>query len=613
MRTRHALLVLSALAWLVTSVGCATQRVGYGSTPVIQAEGEIPEDLLLQVGIALFDPGIPEEEIDEEDDSMIFPEVRKAEARFIPYQLKTTLQRTGQWGAVRLTPVSVRAVDVAVMGEILDSNGEDLEVAITVMDATGRTWFDQKYHGTVESISYVVTPGNDADPFQDLYNRVANDMLSTRLGLTEDEILEIRRVSSLRFAADIAPTSFSNHLAIDPDGRTVVDRLPAVDDPMFVRVERIRERDDMLIDTLNEYYADFHMGMESPYRRWRAFAYEELVALRKLKRDANIRLVAGAVAIIGGIALATIGAPVPIELLSVDPRRRRGAVGRGWAGRLLHAAAGRSLRPHGAHPLSLLHGQAEPDRRAARGTRPTADSRPASRRTLGRSDRKRLRAGRGLRELRHSQSRSLSLAGHEPGREGSGPAFDRRSPGDLWCAPRCADRARRSRCRRDRAVASGPVVSPARLHSSPVVATRLRMGSGSARPFFERDDPRLDPPAPWRERARKRRMLKRHGLLELRSLRRSLPATLVVCMLQVACSEKAVETHITAPPVLVKQATAHAVVDQIEATGQLLAQAEATVAAQVEGEITSVAADEGSDVALDQLKAPTSAFRELHL
>lgn len=96
-------------------------------------------------------------------------------------------------------------------------------------------------------------------------------------------------------------------------------------------------------------------------------------------------------------------------------------------------------------------------------------------------------------------------------------------------------------------------------------------------------------------------MLKRHGLLELRSLRRLLPATLVVCMLQVACSEKAVETHITAPPVLVKRATAHVVVDQIEATGQLLAQAEATVAAQVEGEITSVAADEGSDVALDQV------------
>jgi len=96
-------------------------------------------------------------------------------------------------------------------------------------------------------------------------------------------------------------------------------------------------------------------------------------------------------------------------------------------------------------------------------------------------------------------------------------------------------------------------------------------------------------------------MMKENGPLKLRSLRRLLPATLVVCLLQLACSEKAVETHIIAPPVLVKRATSHAVVDQIEATGQLLAQAEATVSAQVEGEVTSVAADEGSDVALDQI------------
>jgi hypothetical protein len=316
MTTRDVLLLLAALAWLVPGLGCATQRVGYGSTPVIQAEGEIPEEQLLQVDIALFDPGVPEEEVDEDDDAMIFPEVRKAEARFIPYQLKTTLQRTGQWGAVRVTPVSGRAVDVRVMGEILDSDGEELELAITVTDATGRTWLDQKYRGTVESSSYALPPGDDDDPFQDVYNRIANDMLNARLDLTGDEILEIRRVSSLEFAADIAPNSFADHLAVDPDGRTVIRRLPAVDDPMLVRVERIRERDDMLIDTLNEYYADFHMGMEGPYRKWRAFAYEELVSLRKLQRDSNIRLVAGAAAILGGIALATVGAPVPVELLS---------------------------------------------------------------------------------------------------------------------------------------------------------------------------------------------------------------------------------------------------------------------------------------------------------
>jgi hypothetical protein len=337
---------LAALAWLATGVGCATQRVSYGSTPVVQAQGEIPEDLLLQVGIAVFDPGLPEEEVEDED-AMVFPEVRKAEARFVPYHLKTTLQQTGQWGAVRLTPASVRAFDVGVSGRILESDGEILELAITVTDATGRTWLDRRYRGTVESSSYVVTPGSEADPFQDLYNRIANDMLVARTELSEDEIVNIRRVASLRFAADIAPHSFADHLGVDSDGRTVIRRLPAEDDPMFLRVARIRERDDMLIDTLNEHYADFHMSMEGPYRKWRAFAYEELVALRKLKRDSNIRLAAGAVAIIGGIALATVGAPVPIELLSA-PLVAGGtlAIRSGWELRAetqIHAEAVREL------------------------------------------------------------------------------------------------------------------------------------------------------------------------------------------------------------------------------------------------------------------------------
>lgn len=314
MKLRPGPLLLAASAWL--AAGCATQQVPYGSTPVVQAQGEIREDLLLQVGIAVFDPGVPEEEVEDDDDAMIFPEVRKAEARFVPYELKTTLQRTGQWGAVQLTPVSVRAVDVSVSGEILHSDGEALELAITVRDATGRQWLDHRYRGTVESSSYVVTPGSDDDPFQDLYNRIANDMLEARIGLTEDEVLEIRRVSSLQFAADIAPQSFSGYLDVDAEGRVVIQRLPAENDPMFLRVDRIRERDDMLIDTLNEYYADFDKGMEGPYRRWRAFAYEEIVALRKLKRDSNLRLAAGAVAIVGGIALATVGLPVPVELLS---------------------------------------------------------------------------------------------------------------------------------------------------------------------------------------------------------------------------------------------------------------------------------------------------------
>jgi len=55
------------------------------------------------------------------------------------------------------------------------------------------------------------------------------------------------------------------------------------------------------------------------------------------------------------------------------------------------------------------------------------------------------------------------------------------------------------------------------------------------------------------------------------------------------------------PPVYVEQATAQRVVDRIDATGQLLAKAEAVVAAQVGGEVTGVEVDEGSAVEAGQI------------
>ncbi len=67
------------------------------------------------------------------------------------------------------------------------------------------------------------------------------------------------------------------------------------------------------------------------------------------------------------------------------------------------------------------------------------------------------------------------------------------------------------------------------------------------------------------------------------------------------CSQEAPKPPAGAPPVMVGRAIAQDVVDRIEATGQLLAKAEATVAAQVSGEVTQIAADEGAAVTLGQI------------
>jgi membrane fusion protein (multidrug efflux system) len=83
-------------------------------------------------------------------------------------------------------------------------------------------------------------------------------------------------------------------------------------------------------------------------------------------------------------------------------------------------------------------------------------------------------------------------------------------------------------------------------------------------------------------------------------------AILVACTLALPLSagcgkEEKAATVITAPPVLVDTVSAHDLVDRIEATGQLLAKAEARVAAQVKGQIAHVAVEESGAVEKGQV------------
>jgi membrane fusion protein (multidrug efflux system) len=62
------------------------------------------------------------------------------------------------------------------------------------------------------------------------------------------------------------------------------------------------------------------------------------------------------------------------------------------------------------------------------------------------------------------------------------------------------------------------------------------------------------------------------------------------------CAEEAPKAVVTAPPVLVAPVELREIVDRIEATGQLLAKSEASVAAQVGGQVTEIHFDEGARV-----------------
>ena len=68
-------------------------------------------------------------------------------------------------------------------------------------------------------------------------------------------------------------------------------------------MDRIRERDYALIDTVNEHYSLFAENMSEPYTNWRRYSYAELEAEDEAKRSALTRKLLGAAAIVGGLVV----------------------------------------------------------------------------------------------------------------------------------------------------------------------------------------------------------------------------------------------------------------------------------------------------------------------
>jgi len=284
--------------------GCTVKEIVEAEeTELIVAEAPPDESMLLDIGIVEFDEGIPAN--NDPDDSGIYEEIRSAESRYLPYHLKTTLQGTGLWGAVRVIPSRSAYTDIIISGAIEESDGEFVALDITVEDAQGRHWYDKTYEAQTGLSSYSQNRDRRMDPYQKAFNDIANDLRAYVDELPPGVIREIRQVSELKFFADMAPRAYGDHLVTDDDGITRAIRLPAENDPAVARLRQIRERDRLVIDTLNEHYANFYYGIAIPYNSWRKTSREESINYRQVKRSAAMQTLMGVAVLAGSLAADT--------------------------------------------------------------------------------------------------------------------------------------------------------------------------------------------------------------------------------------------------------------------------------------------------------------------
>lgn len=300
--------------------GCVSNPIRNANDTDVDTQVQVPassleEQQLLDVWVEIFDEGHLDED-SEAANSGLTRQIRRAEAHYIPVHLKKTLQSSGQWGAVRVVPKGTDTAEVLVQGRIIESNGSRLALEITAQDAGGNHWFTREYQGEAEHRSGLNERGVH-DPFQHVYNQIANDLAEFKGALADSRLANIRTLSELRFAADLAPEPYSSYLGYLPgeDSSTdaqdsrhyLVRRLPAREDPIYQRVLAMRDRDNLLIDTLDQHYEQLYDALWEPYLYWRENRHDEAKALKKVQDDATERKLLGLAAIAGAIAVEVMG------------------------------------------------------------------------------------------------------------------------------------------------------------------------------------------------------------------------------------------------------------------------------------------------------------------
>ena len=258
---------------------------------------------IVDVIIPVFDPGLPVDPADY-DDKNIWPELRRAEANRFAYKLKEKLEATGKFGAIRVTPDSTATGDLYILGRIEQSNGEDVEIEIEVVDIRGKRWLDESFEHEVSEAFHNDLRNKDLDPYDPVFEEAAAEIVAELNDHSVQELEDLHYLADLRFGANFSENAFKRYIEIE-DGEYFLVSKPSDQDPMLQRVRSIRVRDQLFVDGLQDNYAFFSEQMTESYLMWQKQSLFETQAGRAATRK-TIGQALGGVLLIGLAVLSAV-------------------------------------------------------------------------------------------------------------------------------------------------------------------------------------------------------------------------------------------------------------------------------------------------------------------
>lgn len=320
--------------------GCATKNTHITSDSIgpkpssAQEKNQEQQDVALEqlpkidVIIPVFDPGLPEDPEDNKKNN-IWPELRRSEANRFAWKLKTALEETGKFGAVRVTPDSSATGDLYVLGKIEESNGEEVEIDLTVVDIRGEKWLDKSYEHTVSEEFFRDQRNKGKDPYNPVFEKAAQDIVKELKNHDNKELTNLHYLTDIRFGASFSDPAFGEFMG-KKRGKIFLIAKPSEDDPMYRRIKSIRVRDQLFVDSMQSNYADFSSQMDKSYRMWQEQTLIEVKAARKAEQAKWANAIGGTLLI--GLAVLSAVAGANSDSYSGSTAGATGAIIGGMAG-----------------------------------------------------------------------------------------------------------------------------------------------------------------------------------------------------------------------------------------------------------------------------------------
>ena len=83
-------------------------------------------------------------------------------------------------------PERSKAIDLIVVGRIEKSDCLDVELKIGVWDIVGTQWVNKTYKSNIAKSSYSKRRDITQDPYQNIFNKIANDLLQIKQSKARD-------------------------------------------------------------------------------------------------------------------------------------------------------------------------------------------------------------------------------------------------------------------------------------------------------------------------------------------------------------------------------------------------------------------------------------------